>query len=238
MKTIHTFLSVNFICLVLVAGVNALTLTSAEGVWTGTSGGSYVRYIHDATIDYGNGLEDQVFWGSPATHRGQSGLGFTGSASADTPLNFEFGDAFTIGQLRHFNNPIYTGSAANQAFLDISLGFSDPAGLDDVFNMTFGIDETTNTSDREESADHITISDAYAVQVFEFSGVEYTFEFLGFGDTADDLIPSFTSYEEMTNDTELWGKITAVNPVPEPTTMLLFGFGLLGMANVARRKLG
>ncbi|HCY86843.1 MAG TPA: hypothetical protein DHV36_17065 [Desulfobacteraceae bacterium] len=62
--------------------------------------------------------------------------------------------------------------------------------------------------------------------------------FLGFGDTADDLMSSFTSYERMTNDTELWGKITAVNPVPEPTTMLLFGFGLLGVANIARKKLG
>jgi hypothetical protein len=122
MKTIKTILSAIFICLVLVAGVNALTLTSAEGVWTDTSGGSQ--------------------------------------------------------------------------------------------------------------------SPTYAVQISESSGVEYTFEVLGFGDTADDLISSFTSYEEMTNDTELWGDSTAVNPVPEPTTMLLFGFGLLGMANVARRKLG
>ncbi|WP_218576786.1 PEP-CTERM sorting domain-containing protein [Desulfobacter latus] len=26
------------------------------------------------------------------------------------------------------------------------------------------------------------------------------------------------------------------NPVPEPTTILLFGFGLLGLARVSRRK--
>ena len=28
----------------------------------------------------------------------------------------------------------------------------------------------------------------------------------------------------------------AIQPIPEPTTMLLFGFGLLGFAGVIRRK--
>ncbi|MCG8636588.1 MAG: THxN family PEP-CTERM protein [Desulfobacterales bacterium] len=237
MKKILIFLYVIGICIGTAWSVNALTLSSVDGDWTGATGGLYVNYRDGVAVNYGNGLEDQIRWGRPASGNGQSGLGFTGSASYGSPLTFDSGEAFSIGQLRHFNNPIRSGSAASEAFLDISMSFSDPDGLDNVFDFTLGIDETPNTSDPEESADHISISDGSMTQVFEYAGIQYTFELLGFGETADDLVSSFTSYEGGTNDTELWGKITASNPVPEPTTMLLFGFGLLGFANVARRKL-
>jgi hypothetical protein len=231
MKKALIILYVIGICIGTVWSVNALTLSSVEGDWTGTTGGRSVNKKNMA-VNYGNGLEDQIRWGKSGSGA-QSGLGFTGTA----PVTFDFGEAFSIGQLRHFNKPIRSGSAASKAFLDISMAFSDPDGLDNIFDFTLGIDETPNTSDPEASADHIEISDDYALQVFEYAGIEYTFELLGFGESAEDLFTSFTSYEGGTNDTELWGQITASNPVPEPTTMLLFGFGLLGFANVARRKL-
>jgi hypothetical protein len=32
------------------------------------------------------------------------------------------------------------------------------------------------------------------------------------------------------------GEVAYTNPVPEPTTILLFGIGLLGLAGVSRKK--
>lgn len=228
-----------YIAMILVAtswGAGALTLSSVEGDWTGTTGGSNVRYNDDVSIGYGNGLEDRIMWGQAASRAGQSGLGFTGAASASSPMTFALGDAFSFGQLRHFNNPIFSGTAASEAFLNISMDFSDPGGLSNVFDFTFAIDETPNAPGPPASDDRISIPGAHQSQIFEYAGIVYTFEFLGFGDSADHLISSFTSPEGTTNATELWGKITASNPVPEPGTMLLLGVGLLGAANVARRR--
>ncbi|MGD0233484.1 MAG: PEP-CTERM sorting domain-containing protein [Syntrophorhabdales bacterium] len=35
----------------------------------------------------------------------------------------------------------------------------------------------------------------------------------------------------------VFGEITPSNPLPEPVTMFLFGFGLIGLAGAARRRI-
>lgn len=227
-----------FLCAVTLvfgmAGVaSALTLSSVDGDWSNLDvSGNYINGVY---VAYGNHLEDQVRWGTPAGPGGQSGLGFTGAAPPAS--TFGVGDAFEIGQLRHFNNPIYA-TWATSVDLNISLSFSDPAGLDPVFDFAFTIDETPNTTGNSpDDDDFIDFPSSYASSVFEISGVNYTLQLLGFGSDASSLVDQFQSREGRTNSTSLWGQITTSSePVPEPSTILLMGTGLLGIIGFGRKR--
>jgi hypothetical protein len=238
MKKTLMLLSAGFLFLGISSMASALTLTNVGGVWSDTVGGSNVSYT-SAAIAYGNETERQVRWGIGTS--GQSGLGFTGIApDPDIPggIVFGIGDTFEVGQLRHFNNPIQSGSAATATKLTISLDFSDPAGLNGAFAFTFDINETPNTPGPPASDDIISFPDSYASETFEIGGIDYTLQLLGFGDDVANIMNDFTSPEGGTNATKLWGRVTASqNPeIPEPSTILLLGVGLLGLASYSRRR--
>ncbi len=226
-------LSTCLLVLALTLPAEALTLQSVDGDWGDVVGGKSVIFRDDIGVNYGNGQEDQVRWGEPA-NRYQSGLGFTGVASGTT---FDVGDIFEIGQLRHFNNPIMVGSAAETAQLTLNLTFSDPTGIAEMFDFTFAIDETPNSPGPPLSDDLIDFPDVSLLRSFSVGSFDYTFELLGFGESGDNLIDYFRSPEGTTNATMLWGKIESVpSTVPEPTTLLLLVSGLLGLIGF-RKKL-
>jgi len=222
------------ICLLLFAVNHAnadLTLTAVDGDWSNPlgDGTSTVDYLTVSGIGYGNGTQDQIVWGNAA---GKSGLGFTGAAGGVTTLIFEIGNAFEIGQLAHFNNPIPLGSELTSVDLTVDMDFAEVVGTKS-FTFTLKIDETPNSTETSPADDDIiSFPSSYPAETFDIGGMLYTLQLLGFSQNASSPLSNFSSPEGGTNVTLLWGQIV---PVPLPGAVLL---GMLGLsvAGVKLRK--
>ncbi len=259
---------VKFGTLILIAGLvflpsraYALTLSNVSGSWSGiveqTIGFSFAR-VDNATTTYGNGNEEQLRWGItdeiwsgvpvvPDPFDTQSGLGFTGSAGNGVEVIFGLGDIFTIGELRHFNRPIWGGTQVLEATLAVGFTFSDPAGLQQEFQLSTAVNETPNVVSDPISApindDIITFANVGATEQFSYNGVPYLFELLGFGPNSSSIGTDFRSPEGMDNASFVFGRITTdpipddpiPDPIPEPSTMFLLGIGLIGIATLGKR---
>lgn len=216
----------------------SLTMDSDVGTWTGTDAGTNVQY-QTVAIGYGNGSENQVRWGVPYpgsvpnTIDNQSGLGFTGKAPSGSPVTFELGDPFEIGQISHFNHEIGNGGSPTEAYLKLMMDFTTPDGpLSQTFNFTFGVDETPGLG----VPDIITFPSAVPAENVVIGGTTYTVELLGFGASPDDLVSEFVSEENgQVNSTILWGRITERPAVPVPGAVLLSSIGL-GLVGYLRRR--
>jgi hypothetical protein len=203
------------VLLVVVSNANAaITLSSVDGTWINPLPVN-VTDLHYNTvgIGYGNGLEDQIRWGTDIGN-GQSGLGFTGNATGAT---FS-GDIFQAGQLEHFNKAI-TGTAATSVNLRVDLIFTDPTGLNGTFTFNCGIQERTNPLN-----DIITFSST-APQTTNIGGTDYTLQLLGFGDNPGAIAAQLDTEENATHQTFLWGQVTA-SPIPAPGAILLGSIGV------------
>lgn len=231
-------------CAIALSGsaAHGFTLSSSSGTWTGTDGGLFV-----ATPTVGG--ENQVRWGNPATNAGQSGLGFTGVGRT----TFTPGEVFQLGTLRHFNNPIWGGSAASAAHIVLDLVFADIGTQQ--FDFTLEIDETPNSGTCSyfsvtPCADKISWNTAFASNSFRMGNTEYTLELRGFSETPEGAIVSdFISQEGGTSKAYLFAQLSALespispagvaapaqpaqlkppaSQVPEPTTIAGSLLGLL-----------
>ena len=237
-KTVKSLASIAVFALALglfCSPVQALTLSDVDGTWSNTTNaGSTLRYQYDRTVAYGNHSENRVLWGNSSGY-GKSGLGFTGA----TASTFEIGETFEIGQLRHFNFPVYAPYATSTQ-LSIDLSFIDPS-LSETFDFTFGINETRNTARTitdPANDDFIFFNNSFSSATFDIDGILYTLELIGFGETSSALVDQFRSTERQINSTLLWGVITTpqVAPVPEPSTFLLLGAGLIGFG-IAKKQM-
>lgn len=237
-KTVMVGLMVAALALSANTATASLTMDSDVGTWTGTDGGTNVQY-QTVAIGYGNGSENQVRWGVPYpgsvpnTIDNQSGLGFTGKAPSGSPVTFELGDPFEIGQLAHFNHEIGNGGSPTEAYLQLVMDFTTPDGpLSQAFNFTFGVDETEGLN----TDDIISFPNAYAAENVVIGDTTYTIQLLGFGDSPDNLVDQFVSVENgQVNTTLLWGRITERPAVPVPGAVLLGSIGL-GLVGYLRRR--
>jgi hypothetical protein len=207
----------------LATSANALTLNQSSGTWSNVVDGTSVNF---QTV----GNESQVLWGEGAGY-GQSALGFTGVGTS----TFDIGETFLLGSLRHYNKPIYAGSAASAADLTIALNFGDPA-LSKSFGFTLNIDETPNIGPCAYPGtticpDKISFpTTIFPGNSFEIAGADYTLQILGFSQDANGTPVNELISEELGGnqaDFYLFGKVIPVTPptqVPEP-----FSFGGLAL---------
>lgn len=222
------------VLLTVVSSASAIDVFSVDGDWSnpvppvGTNV-NYVNGVANPSYLNGNGLEDQIRWGVPYQGEIQSGLGFTGVAG---PFTVVEGDAFEIGQLRHYNQFLVAGTNVIAADLTVNMTFSNPAHFF-PFSTTLGVDETSNVPVLQD--DIISFAGTLPSTSFVAGDRLYTLDILGFGPDAETITSQLVSPEDGTNSTLIWGRLTSVPVVPAPGALLLGGLGT-GLVGLLRRR--
>ncbi|MEN6309509.1 MAG: choice-of-anchor K domain-containing protein [Anaerohalosphaeraceae bacterium] len=158
--------------------------------------------------------EYQIRWGQVDNNvtENKSGLGFTGYAPPirSTTVN----EPFEIGRLRHFNNPIGSGSAPTRVDIEITLALECGSQLSQSFTFSLAINETPNNSNLSDPVaknwadrDFITFPVSYPSQLIEIEGRLYTLKIIGFQTEQGQLVGQFESPEHGTNTVYLWAQI-------------------------------
>ena len=244
--------------LTAIAGVAAaapiITATNVTSLWSNTTGQANVNAVENVSFGRGNAGDvgdgedyNQARWGRPfaSATGGRSGLGFKSNA----PLaGIVLETPFDLGTLRHYNWTIAGGSfgTGSQLLIGVTLNVDGSAQGPYDFTTALQVDETPNNSNpcpNQPSppglcADRIDFEAVGTADVFTINGIEYTLEILGFGDTFDQRKDFFISPEGGISETELWARITAVDPgpVPEPAPLALLALGLIGLGWSKRRN--
>ncbi|MCE5261897.1 MAG: THxN family PEP-CTERM protein [Deltaproteobacteria bacterium] len=210
-----------------------LTVNSVVGSWAnaqpaGSSPG-------DPVIANGNPLST-VRWGIPVYPQHQSGYDFL---AVTTPFNAVVdGTAFGLGTFTHHNYPVYAPSLTS-IDLNVSLSIFGFGALSPAFHFTHN--ETSNNATPETNPlnnDIVTLTNPALNATFSDGTNTYFFNLIGFSTNGGATIASyFSTVETLDNDAQLYARITS-RPIttPEPTTLLLLGLGLMGLAGVRRYK--
>jgi len=207
-----------------VATATTLNIDLIDGDWFDVSGGVNVNIVNSDD----SGGTSTVSWGSGGT----SSYVFT---TTSTPIDvYTDGTAFALGSFTHNNYPINSGSGINSVYLDLEV--ADLGIYDIIADFYFDHNETPNSG--SDPRDIVTIGNLVINYLFEYEGVDYYFNLLGFSqDCCNTFSSVYYTNENASNTTVLYAQITE-SPVgtPEPTTALLFGLGILGLAGVSRKK--
>ena len=176
-----------------------------------------------------------VRWGEPADTR-QSGYDFL---AVTTPFDAVVdGTAFNLGTFTHHNYPVFAPSLTS-IDLDVSISIFGFGMLSPAFHFTHS--ETPNNASPATNPlnnDLITLANPTLNATFSDGIDTYFFNLIGFSTNGGTTIASnFSTVETQSNDAALYARITS-RPIttPEPTTLLLLGLGLMGLAGVRRYK--
>ncbi len=199
----------------------------------GSSTGDFVNPVGPGTMVV-NGVGTNHFsWGT--------GIGGPASSLdfAGTGFSTETGSVFSFGTLDYFNGTIVGNSGADAVDFQVVLALTTPVNTNS-YAFDFHLLNTTNTDDPLASADIVELNGAFSSSSFNYGGVDYTLEFLGFGSIVGSGYTTVNQFHVLENESanaQLLGRITAAPAaVPEPGTLALFGIGFLGLGLAAARR--
>ncbi len=231
MRTIRTTAFAALAAMLLLPGTNAQQVS-------GTASGIFVNPVGPAGMNVSGVGTSSFTWGTPDTTPGPNNLSFTGqpfTAASTTP--------FVLGTLFYYNGSIIPGTHADFVDLQVTVAFTDPAGISEVLQYSLELIGTPNTADPVASADYVRFPATFAPTTFSVGGLDYTLQVLGFAIASQsgfDFIDEFWVFEDASASAVL---VASVTVVPEPLSLLTLGGAVTGLAMVrlprrARRRRG
>jgi len=224
--------------------------TTANAItFTGMASGQWTNVISTSPNDIFNVYNNDVGslaafnWGVPASTPFNNQFTFDGIGS-DGDEMWSAGDeeAFLIGNFSYRNGGTHNSYGIDGVDLIITLAISDPLQNSDSYAFNFSIVNTQNIfGDPVADGDIVIAENLFSDTTFDYDGIAYTLELLGFSsDGGDTLRSDFSSPEGALADAGVYARITSDipsggEPVPEPATFVLLACGLLSLIGFRKR---